>query len=85
MVIFDRYVPQAKDQSKIIGVIDWKRDHPILRHLPLGSHAFADPIQLKVPPEAEILMEGPSGPLMVLYRDRMSTHFVMAFDVGDST
>ena len=79
------YVPQAKDKSKVVGVIDWKRDHPILRHLPLGSHAFADPIQLKVPPEAEVLMEGPTGPLMVLYRDRMSTHFVMAFDVGDST
>jgi hypothetical protein len=79
------YVPQAKDNQRIVGVIDWKRDHPILRHLAFGNHAFADPIQLKVPPEAEVLMEGPTGPLMVLYRDRMSTHFVMAFDASEST
>src|SRR5205085_4861753 len=43
------------------------------------------PIKLSVPPDAEVLMEGPSGPLMVLYRDKMSTHFVMAFDIIDST
>jgi hypothetical protein len=79
------YIPRPQEQKKVIGIIDWKRDHPILRHLALGSHGFADPIKLAVPPEAEILMEGPDGPLMVLYRDRMSTHFVMAFDIIDST
>ncbi|MEO6435771.1 MAG: hypothetical protein ABIP55_08420 [Tepidisphaeraceae bacterium] len=51
----------------------------------MGSHGFADPIKLTLPPEAEVLMEGPDGPLMTLYRDRMSTHFVMAFDIIDST
>jgi hypothetical protein len=79
------YIPRAQDQKKVVGIIDWKRDHPILRHLALGNHGFADPIKLTVPPEAEVLMEGPGGPLMVLYRDRMSTHFVMAFDIIDST
>ena len=79
------YIPRPQDQKKVVGIIDWKRDHPILRHLALGSHGFADPVKLQVPPEAEVLMEGPTGPLMVLYRDRMSTHFVMAFDIIDST
>ena len=79
------YVPQAKAKQKVSGVIDWKRDHPVLRHLALGGHGFADPIVLKVPPDAEVLMEGPVGPLMVLYRDRMTTHFIMSFDVIDST
>ncbi len=55
------YVPQSQAKQKIVGVIDWKRDHPILRHLALGNHAFADPIKLTVPPEAEVLMEGPAG------------------------
>jgi hypothetical protein len=57
----------------------------VLRHLALGSHAFADPLKLAVPPEAEVLMEGPGGPLMVLYRDKAATHFVMGFDVIEST
>lgn len=79
------YTPRPADQKKVVGIIDWKRDHPILRHLALGHHGFADPIKLKLPPEAEVLMEGPGGPLMALYRDRMSTYFVMAFDIIDST
>jgi uncharacterized protein YegL len=79
------YVPQPAKEKKVTGIIDWKRDHPILRHLGLSQHGFADPIKLTVPPEAEVLMEGPGGPLMVLYHDKMSTHFVMAFDIIDST
>jgi uncharacterized protein YegL len=79
------YVPAAAKDKKVTGIIDWKRDHPILRHLALGQHGFADPIKLTVPPEAEVLMEGPGGPLMVIYHDKMSTHFIMAFDIIDST
>ena len=79
------YVPQPRAKQKVSGVIDWKRDHPVLRNLPMGNHAFADPIKLTVPPEAEVLMEGANGPLMVLYRDKFQTHFVMAFDIIDST
>jgi hypothetical protein len=79
------YTPRPTKDKKVVGVIDWKRDHPILRHLALGSHGFADPIKLEAPAEAEILMEGPSGPLMVLYRDKSMTHFAMAFDVIEST
>lgn len=79
------YIPQPQAKKKVTGVIDWKRDHPILRHLTLGNHAFADPIKIAVPPDAEVLMEGPGGPLMVLYRDKSATHFVMGFDVIEST
>jgi len=79
------YTPQPPAKQKVVGIIDWKRDHPILRHLALGNHAFADPNKLTVPPEAEVLMEGPSGPLMVLYHDKFATDFVMAFDIIQST
>ena len=79
------YVPQPQNKKKVLGVIDWKRDHPILRHLQLGSHGFADPIKLTVPPEAEVLMEGPNGPLMVMLREKSATQFVMGFDVIEST
>jgi hypothetical protein len=79
------YIPQPPKQKHITGIIDWKRDHPVLRHLALSNHGFADPIKLTVPPEAEVLMEGPGGPLMVLYRNKMQTHFIMAFDIIDST
>ena len=79
------YVPQPPKNKHVTGIIDWKRVHPVLRHLALSSHGFADPIKLTVPPEAEVLMEGPGGPLMVLYRNKISTHFVMGFDIIDST
>ncbi|HYO07557.1 MAG TPA: VWA domain-containing protein [Tepidisphaeraceae bacterium] len=79
------YTPQPPARKKVVGVIDWKRDHPVLRHLQLGTHGFADPLKLTVPQEAEVLMEGPAGPLMVLYKDKFATHFVMGFDVIEST
>src|SRR5205823_482428 len=30
------YVPQPEAKKKVVGIIDWKRDHPVLRHLLLG-------------------------------------------------
>lgn len=66
------------------GVLDWKRDHPILRHLSLARLFFARSIKLDVPVEAEVLMDGLKGPLIVLYRDGRNTHLVVASDVLQS-
>jgi hypothetical protein len=79
------YVTHNADSQHFVSVIDWKREHPILRGVPLGRHVFADPIVLKAPPEAEVLAEGSRGPLMVLYRTGFQTHLVMGFDVIQST
>lgn len=67
-----------------VGVLDWKRDHPILRGVSLSKVYAAEAVKLDLPPEAEVLVEGNKGPLMVLLRDGKSIHLVVAFDVMPS-
>jgi hypothetical protein len=66
------------------GVLDWDRSHPLLRHMNLKFLA-TEALKLQVPADAQVLIEGDKGPLVVLQRDSRSTHLVFAFDVGDST
>jgi hypothetical protein len=49
-------------------VLDWKRNHPILRGLQLGKLYVAEALKLEVPIETEVLIEGYKGPLMLLHR-----------------
>lgn len=80
----------AKENDKMVvmpgqtGVLDWKRDHPILRHLALTKLYMLDPIKLVVPLESEVLVDGMKGPLIVLHREGAGTHLVVAFDVLQS-
>ncbi|MCC7350114.1 MAG: VWA domain-containing protein [Phycisphaerales bacterium] len=67
-----------------VSVLDWKRDHPMLRNLSLGRVYVGEAVRLQVPPEAEVLMEGDKGPLMALYREGRRTHLVVAFDLLQS-
>ncbi|WP_428938113.1 vWA domain-containing protein [Fontivita pretiosa] len=67
-----------------VGVLDWNRDHPILRHLSLNRLYAAEAIKLDVPVESEVLIEGTKGPLVVLHREGRSMHLVVAFDVMQS-
>jgi hypothetical protein len=78
------YVPQPDEKKKIVGIIDWKRDHPILRYLSFSQIGFADPIKLTAPADVEVLMDGPAGPLMTLHREGFTTQLTMAFDIYDS-
>jgi len=66
------------------GVLDWKRDHPILRYLNLGKIYVGEAIKLSVPPDAETLVDGLKGPLVVLYREGRNTHLLVAFDLLQS-
>jgi hypothetical protein len=67
-----------------IGVLDWNRDHPILRYLSLSKVYAAEAIKLDLPLESETLIEGDKGPLVVLHREGRSMHLVVAFDVLQS-
>lgn len=62
------------------GILDWKRDHPILKDVALGSLYVAEAVKLKVPIEDEVLLDGYSGPLMVLDHTGKYTNLVIAFD-----
>ena len=66
------------------GVLDWKRDHPILKNLSLAKMRAVEGLKLQVPPESEVLVEGMKAPLVVLHREGRSTHLVVAFDTLQS-
>jgi hypothetical protein len=66
-------------------ILDWKRDHPMLRDINLGKLYIEDSLKLDLPPIGpERLIEGSKGPLVVLDRVGRSTHLVVGFDVLQS-
>ncbi len=69
----------------VTGVLDWKRDHPMLRDLSLINLYASDPIIVEPAPESEVLITGLRHPLLVLHREGRSTHLVMTFDPLHST
>jgi hypothetical protein len=65
-------------------VLDWERAHPILRYLNLKFLALQS-AKLQVPLDAQVLVEGRQGPLIVLQRDGRHTHLVFSFDVAETS
>ncbi len=67
-----------------VGVLDWKRDHPILRYLSLSRLYVGESLKLDVPTESEVLIEGLKCPLVVLHREGTQVHLIVSFDVLQS-
>ena len=66
------------------GVLDWERNHPILRHLN-PRFQVAESLKLQLPLDAQELVQGREGPLVVLYREGRSAHLIIPFDINEST
>jgi hypothetical protein len=79
---------ETKEGKRVIveggEVLDWRRDHPILRHMNLGKLYAAEMFNLLPPLDAEVLIDGVNGPMLVLYREGRGTHLVCAFDTLQS-
>jgi len=71
-----------------VGVLDWDRDHSLLRTLNLGKLFAGRVIKLDVPADAQTLIEGTSDqgatPLVVFHREGQSQHVHVAFDLLES-
>ncbi len=67
-----------------VSVLDWQRDQPILRHLQVGDLFAASMLKLIVPPDAQVLVDGIKGPMIVLDREGHGTNLVVAFDLLQS-
>ena len=66
------------------AVLDWQRDFPMLEHLSLSKLYAAHVLKLDLPPQANTLIDGMKGPMVVLSRENQRTHLVVAFDLLDS-
>ncbi|MEM1013325.1 MAG: VWA domain-containing protein [Planctomycetota bacterium] len=67
------------------SVLDWDRDHPMLRGLNLNRVWVAEGRLTTLPLGAELLIEGVSGPMMIYERSGRRTHLVFTFDIAQST
>lgn len=67
-----------------VGVLDWKRDHPILRSLQLSHLFFASAWQLQSDQQSDVLIDGLKGPLLLLHHQGDQTHIVAGFDLLQS-
>lgn len=75
----------AFDYVEDVWVLDWKRDHPILRHLAMQKLYAQKAIKLVGAAEhSEVLLDGLKAPLIVLHREGKGIHLIVAFDLLDS-
>ena len=88
---FACYPPQSKlkpvmqdDRVVMLAeprVLDWRREHPILKDLVLNRIDPAETMQLEIPLEAQVLIDSTRGPLMVLFREPRRLHLLLSFDI----
>ncbi len=70
--------------ARDVSVLDWQRDHPLLKNISLARLYVAQSLELKLPLEAQVLADSLSGPLLALYRQGRRTHLLCSFDVLQS-
>lgn len=67
-----------------VTVLDWKRDHPILKNISFRRLFAASALKLDAPEDSEVLVEGLESPLIVLHREGRSIHLAVGFDLMQS-
>src|SRR5437867_2510436 len=69
-----------------VEVLDWKRDHPLLKNLAMQKVYVAESIKLIGAAEnSEVLLDGMKCPLIVLHREGKGVHLIVTFDLLQST
>jgi hypothetical protein len=66
-------------------VLDWDRDHPILRHLNLGKLYAAHAFKILPTLNSQVLVDGTNCPLVVLHRENRAFHLIVPFDIINSS
>jgi hypothetical protein len=63
------------------SMLDWRREHPLLRYVALDDVAISQQIHLELPDEAVTLGSAEHGPMMALVQVDRVRHVVVGFDV----
>jgi hypothetical protein len=66
-------------------VLDWDRDHPILRYLNLGKLYAAHAFKVLPTLNSKVLVDGTNCPLVVLHRENRAFHLIVPFDIINSS
>jgi len=66
-------------------LIWWDETHPVLRYVALEYVYVGESFTLEAPKQAETLVEGPKGPVLVRYSDRGRQFLILTFAVERST
>ncbi|MEQ9459770.1 MAG: vWA domain-containing protein [Phycisphaeraceae bacterium] len=75
----DLVEPEAAEPSST-RVLDWRRGHPLLRHVSLDDVVLRNAGRLVLPQGASVLATSPSGPLMAELRVAGQRHVLVGFD-----
>jgi hypothetical protein len=67
------------------SVLDWDRDHPILRNLNFTKLYALHAIKVLPTLDSQVLIDGNNCPLMVLHREDRAFHLVIPFDIIQSS
>lgn len=71
--------------AKQHAVIWWDETHPVLRHVALDYVYVAESQTVKLPDEAQVLAEGPGGPILFRYAEAGRHYLCLTFPVESST
>jgi hypothetical protein len=66
-------------------VLDWDRDHPILRYLNLSKLYAAHAFKILPTLNSQVLVDGTNCPLVVLHRQNRAFHLIVPFDIINSS
>ncbi len=81
--IEDISVTEEVEQSQVL--VWWDETHPVLRHVSLDYVYIGKMLVLKMPSQAQTLIEGPRGPALTRYAKDGRHYMILAFAVENST
>ena len=73
--------PARSDDPDAQALLDWQRDHPLLRYVVLDNLILNQPGRLAVPTDARVLATAQAGPVLASMRRGGAHHIVASFDV----
>jgi len=74
-------VPAGESSPAVEAVLDWSRQHPVLRYVAMDDVVVSKPGRLVVPPDARTLATSQSGPIIATVPAQGLQHLVVSFDV----
>jgi hypothetical protein len=73
-----------EDEGEGQAILEWRREHPLLRHVAMQDLAMARRVRLTLPDGAQAIAYGETGPVMATVQVDSRRHMVVAFDVLES-